>query len=736
MAVFDFPAEISFHFLQFADDRSFVSFASCNRQTFQIAQNLIQRYRASLSRHLQSNTADFNFVGAFAAHVPRLMIHLLLDRSISKEKSCLLDVVFRFQTREFLHNLLFSLRITDKKLTKKLWDQLHSGVPFQEQTLIHLLELENTGMLLFRWAMEAVNNGRSRKRKAYLMEDDGIQYRLLIQRAAQLGHPEAMSLLLKRDPSHLQSVADQKNSTNSLLHGACMGVGTERRLETIQLLLDQNVPVDIGGHQCKTPLISVSDVGVATLLLDNGADINVMSSDGRSMLHWCSSVDLTNLAISRGFNLENQNPFGRTPIQCAIHHRNFDVAQLLVESGSDVNATDYRKKSVLHYAVVSGNVNLVETLLKRGANIEVRNKDGQTPLLCAIGDGIIPLAQLLLQYGANLYVHDNDNIGALHLATASKNIHLTDFIFSFGGFDLDGRDRYGRTALHIASHYGCPDIMTSIHNYGAKPDTRDNSNFTILDYAIDSEHLETVQLCLRWGLNTFLSEQDISHALSESLMRNNTTIVTLLLQTYRDHFQTLDKLFFKTVSQGNIDMATFLLEQNVSLTTLDGEGRHPLHIAVMNKDYEMMELLLHHITIETLEYKDKNGFTPLRIATELLDRFLCEDLVEAGAEVNTRDSRDLTPLHYLALHGPVKLTEWFLERGADVSLVDDRGMTPLHLAAVRNDVKMVKLLLKFKAKVNKKSEANQTALDIAQQNKNTAIAECLSNVKVGKKRKR
>ena len=59
-----------------------------------------------------------------------------------------------------------------------------------------------------------------------------------------------------------------------------------------------------------------------------------------------------------------------------------------------------------------------------------------------------------------------------------------------------------------------------------------------------------------------------------------------------------------------------------------------------------------------------------------------EQLLNAGAELEGRDTRGCTPLQEAAANGQMEMTEWLVEKGADLQSVDNYGVTPLHHAAM------------------------------------------------------
>jgi hypothetical protein len=85
-------------------------------------------------------------------------------------------------------------------------------------------------------------------------------------------------------------------------------------------------------------------------------------------------------------------------------------------------------------------------------------------------------------------------------------------------------------------------------------------------------------------------------------------------------------------------------------------------------------------------------------------------LLDAGANVNARDSASVPVLTVAVRSGRIKVAEALLARGADVNTQDDRGQTALMVAAGFSDPKMVRLLLDHKADVNVKDGSGFTAL--------------------------
>lgn len=133
--------------------------------------------------------------------------------------------------------------------------------------------------------------------------------------------------------------------------------------------------------------------------------------------------------------------------------------------------------------------------------------------------------------------------------------------------------------------------------------------------------------------------------------------------------------------------------------------RHPLHIAVLsgNKDAVEQQILDGANVNENLS---REG-APLHIAInsasgDVVDigyRDIVKLLLENGADVNVVGAHG-TPLHVAARIGHVDFAENLLAAGADVDSKAAEGRTPLHLAAATGQIPMVDFLLNAGASVN------------------------------------
>ncbi|KAL9708368.1 hypothetical protein quinque_011886 [Culex quinquefasciatus] len=121
------------------------------------------------------------------------------------------------------------------------------------------------------------------------------------------------------------------------------------------------------------------------------------------------------------------------------------------------------------------------------------------------------------------------------------------------------------------------------------------------------------------------------------------------------------------------------------------------------------------------------GPSLLHLAVEYNALDTLDVLFESRIDVNIRDHKKATPLHYACSSGNLRIVEQLLDRGAKVRTVDGNGYTGLHIAAYEGHLGIVRCLMDHGAKVEGVSRFGETARMLAEKQKHAEIVALLDS---------
>lgn len=94
-------------------------------------------------------------------------------------------------------------------------------------------------------------------------------------------------------------------------------------------------------------------------------------------------------------NLSSNNAFQIYPIHAAVLNNFNMIAKMLIEGGADCNVVQFLGNSPLHIAAKNGNIDLLIILLEAGADVNLKNSDGKKPSDLALESGHIEISRIL-----------------------------------------------------------------------------------------------------------------------------------------------------------------------------------------------------------------------------------------------------------------------------------------------------------------------------------------------------
>ena len=259
---------------------------------------------------------------------------------------------------------------------------------------------------------------------------------------------------------------------------------------------------------------------------------------------------------------------------------------------------------------------------------------------------------------------------------------------------LESRDRRGATPLMHAAAFGNLETLKLLLEAGADVNARNDFDATALLWA--ARDPEKARLLIERGADvTVKSKQGQTPLMAASLHRGSSLIVALMVAKGADVNvkgpRDITALGFAS-AVGDVESVRLLLSKGADPNSADNGGGTPIGMAAGGRQQEIVSLLIHKVVdvnaSSTAAGKQVNGLTnrqnvtPLHNASAFGPVEMVRDLLNAGARVQARDSRDLTPLFFaLATEYPsLETVGTLLRSGAEVNARDNTGETPLDWA--------------------------------------------------------
>jgi uncharacterized protein len=167
--------------------------------------------------------------------------------------------------------------------------------------------------------------------------------------------------------------------------------------------------------------------------------------------------------------------------------------------------------------------------------------------------------------------------------------------------------------------------------------------------------------------------------------------------------------YFLAIKNDNDGAVVTLLFRGLDANTVDGEGRHGLHLAMMEGSFKVAKTLL-DLSGTQVDTRSKQDETPLMIAALKGHTTFAKRMIARGADVN---KTGWTPLHYAATSGHLEMIKLLIDESAYIDTESPNQSTPLMLAAMYGTEPAVKLLLQEGADPSVKNQLGLNAADFA-----------------------
>ncbi|EAY16508.1 hypothetical protein TVAG_348180 [Trichomonas vaginalis G3] len=242
----------------------------------------------------------------------------------------------------------------------------------------------------------------------------------------------------------------------------------------------------------------------------------------------------------------------------------------------------------MEYAIISHNIDFI-TFLVNEYNIEINLE------YCGLYNNLESFL---------VYFDQTNDINKCFVYSPIFNIpSLLEYFLSHGA-NINGKDKYGDTALHMAAWKNSKETAEFLISHGANINEKNKNGETALHTATWENNKETTEFLISHGANINEKNKNGETALHTATWENNK------------------------------ETAEFLISHGANINEKNKNGETALHTATWENNKETAEFLISHGA--NINEKNKNGETALHTATWENNKETAEFLISHGANINEK----------------------------------------------------------------------------------------------------
>ncbi|KAL3859268.1 hypothetical protein ACJMK2_009495 [Sinanodonta woodiana] len=407
-----------------------------------------------------------------------------------------------------------------------------------------------------------------------------------------------------------------------------------------------------------------------------GANINYNPLGEMPLLHEFISMDnldLFRLVLNNEININCVDSDGRNPLYLAVEEEKSEFVRELLSKNIDLEYMGPDGLKAIHLASREGRADIVTQIIKcNGAMADARDKNFRVPLHYAKN---VIVAESLIHYGANVNAKDVDGNTPFHWAAKTGNVDLLEFLYQNGG-DWASENNESRIPLFLASDNGRDLAVKWFLKLYRTSDAREKKHlFPYITMAARKGNYHLVEALLK------------ARALAASVdaiaaEKGDTQLLDLLLK-YNIGLGSPDAegntSLHIAVEKGDLSMIQKLYKHGVVMDAISRKEELPIHVALRLGRLEIFQFL-YNLTKEpqsSLPYGDTTLHMACRLGRVEFVKYILETNIDI---LNRQNDIGKSPLHVAVENGHPTIVSTLVSAGSDIHLKDKDSKTPLDLA--------------------------------------------------------
>lgn len=562
------------------------------------------------------------------------------------------------------------------------------------------------------------------------------------------GNLQMIDFLLQRNAN---PNATYYNTGESPLHRAVFK--TDFRFTT--KLIDAGADVNLEDFEGVTPVANAfkrGDPRLTSRLVKKKTNLKKVFKDGKTLMHFAAMSNLPNgveFLFTKGMNPNVMDKYKRSPMFYALAKGNYEIAEIFLKNGADINISNENGETFLHYFAAINDVKTMEFLIDHKISMDEMDMNHMTPFEIAAQKGHVEAIDLLINKGA-LFMTQRSFTTPAHICAKTDNAELIKKFLGLG-LEIDFKDEYGETMLHCAAKSGSLSVIAFLVNknadvnalddngntplalsffnnyeYAAKllldskadPNTKNSKGYPLMFWCLKADRKDFFKMLMTRGADINILDENSNNLLIEAIIQSKNDWIPILIQNKinKDYVDAKGKTaLIYACEKSNEDALKQLIGIDVDVNYKCPDGRTALSILADNDKTAMMKLLIEKKADITVELPD--GTTPIENVSERSLIPVLESCLKMRYDINRIVDGENTHLLMAVFEKRPGLVSFLLKNKANTEIGDIHKRTPLYHAALMSEYEIAHILMMNGANPNAQCDDGRTPIDVAKSSK-------------------
>ncbi|MEN2497296.1 MAG: hypothetical protein MHMPM18_001691, partial [Marteilia pararefringens] len=465
----------------------------------------------------------------------------------------------------------------------------------------------------------------------------------------------------------------------------------EKKIATISLIFRMTGPLHNQWNRIALKIIELDDNFAMKALLeyDGGYPLDFNKLLFEISIH--NSYKCAQLLENYNFDFLKNVSEKLPAIYYSIVRGNLEMCQFFIHKYIDEKLlTPELCLNMIHNSCKQKNSEITQLFLQCGIDPNIRASDSICPIHTAVVNNLPMTVQCLIRNGSEINATTDSGFTPLHIAMTKDLIEIAKILVE-NQADIHIRDMNGNTAIHSAAKFEsvkCLKFLLS--NIGTYDIESNNKGETILDIAVSNGSIRMVQVILAEASHIASYIHPAIENSDKSKCFMSRTLEAPLIIAIKDKNYEIIKLLLK-----------YGCDPNSQYDAL--EEKNPLAIAIDQDDIEAVQCLILNSPIipVNLNYKNIDEKAAIHIAMDMGNLKILEYLISMGCDVYITDNLGNNILHYIAQHlYDCKVLNYLIDKlPCDIinrlqKSKNNNGFLPIQICTLSNNFQNLSLMFK------------------------------------------